>query len=242
MACGKSPWGSSARVTIGSKKSRTATCNTLLLASSSNGVNWAVPGRRCAGIVMCRCRCLRSARGPGAGIASGACPGGLVSTRGCALPTMLERWSRAARTPRACSSTGGGLRAIVGKSRWRSGVFCCWTIPQGTSGGRPCCTPSSAWRPRATAPRPGPGAPCNGGRPCAGACDVGAGVVVSSRSPIGAPPAGSPARSAEEAGWSAAPPRAERLAGCGWLVPSQRPCWRPANPLVSTPPGRHWSR
>jgi DNA invertase Pin-like site-specific DNA recombinase len=74
MSCGKCPWGSSARVTIGSTRSLTAKCTTLLLASSSNFVNWAVPGRPCSGIVMRSCRCLRSVRRPWAGISSGACP------------------------------------------------------------------------------------------------------------------------------------------------------------------------
>src|SRR5215831_185263 len=101
MSCGKSPWGSSARVTIGSKRSLTVKCNTLLLASSRNFVNWAVPGRRCSGIVMRSCRCRRSAQGPWAGISSGACPVGIVSTRCCAIHTMLARWSMAARKPRS---------------------------------------------------------------------------------------------------------------------------------------------
>ena len=242
MAGGKSPWGSSARVTIGAKRSLTAKCNTRWPASASNVGHWAVPGRRCAGIVMRSWRGLRSAQGPWAGIASGACPAGIVATRCYAIPPRLARWSMAARQPRSCSSTGGRSRARVGKRRGRRGVFCCETSTQGTCVGRTFCTPSSCWRRIATGPRKGLGAPCHGGLPCSVAGGVGAGVVVSSRSPIGAPLAGSPGRAAEEAVWTVAPPRAERLAGGGGLVPSQRLCWRRSDPLVSTLPGRRGRR
>jgi hypothetical protein len=165
MACGQGPLGSSARVTIGSQRARTAKGTTLLLASSRHCVHGAVPVRRCSGIVRRRGRGLRSARGPWGALSSGACPGGLVSLRGCGIRPRLERWSRAVRQPRSCSSTGGRLRASVGKSRWRRGVVCCSTITPGTAVGRTVCPPNSSWRPRATGHRKGPVAPRDGGLP-----------------------------------------------------------------------------